>query len=216
MNLGPVISVVLFAILFITLATAFMVFWRLRRNHRRFSRALSDLTHDLRSPLAALEIVSSSLADIPEERLVLLRSALARLRDIINQVDSHPEKRSEVQIRRPEGMDAILIDDDPLVRDGWLSRARASGKRLATYGSVGEFRATAATVNHQVPIFVDSALGNDEKGEDFAYELHLQGFHQIYLATGYPPSYFEQMEWLSGIISKDPPDWLFTPAEAKH
>jgi|GEM_PF-3489763 len=52
------------------------------------SRSLSDLArqvaHDIRSPLAALDAVTSTLPQIPEEKRIILRSALSRIRDIAN------------------------------------------------------------------------------------------------------------------------------------
>lgn len=53
-----------------------------------FERKLLDfveqVAHDIRSPLAALEAVLGDLAQIPEDRRLLIRSAAGRIRDIAN------------------------------------------------------------------------------------------------------------------------------------
>jgi len=104
---------------------------------------------------------------------------------------------------------AILIDDDILVREAWLMRARSANKIISVYESIESFRKVASTVSRQLPIFIDSNLGNGVKGEEFARELFGEGFTELYLATGYPASSFKTMDWIKGIVSKDPPDWLF-------
>jgi len=114
--------------------------------------------------------------------------------------------RVRAEINRPH---AILIDDDPLVRDGWKLRAKNRGKEIIAFGSIAEFRAVWASYDKETPVFVDSMLGTEIRGEDFALELYGNGFRKLYLATGYPASSFEPMAWLTGIVSKEPPDWLF-------
>jgi NDP-sugar pyrophosphorylase family protein len=52
-------------------------------------------------------------------------------------------------------------------------------------------------------------LGEGQKGEDFAKELFQEGFNEIYLATGYPASYFEDLVGIKKVVSKDPPTWLW-------
>ncbi len=43
-----------------------------------------QVAHDIRSPLAALEMISSRLEDLEEDRRLLLRHAIGRIRDIAN------------------------------------------------------------------------------------------------------------------------------------
>lgn len=45
-----------------------------------------EVAHDIRSPLAALEIVSNDLTDVSEEKRLILRSALGRIKDIANEL----------------------------------------------------------------------------------------------------------------------------------
>lgn len=43
-----------------------------------------QVAHDIRSPLAALSVLDSSLTELPEEKRLLLRSAISRVNDIAN------------------------------------------------------------------------------------------------------------------------------------
>lgn len=47
-------------------------------------RMTSQVAHDIRSPLAAFNMLESDLVELPRERLNLLRSAVNRIRDIAN------------------------------------------------------------------------------------------------------------------------------------
>jgi signal transduction histidine kinase len=58
------------------------------------SEALFELSaqvaHDIRSPLAALEVAAGSLAQLPEKKRLMVRSAVVRIRDIANSLlDRH-------------------------------------------------------------------------------------------------------------------------------
>jgi signal transduction histidine kinase len=44
----------------------------------------AQVAHDIRSPLAALEVVSRNVAQLPEDKRILIRSAVGRIRDIAN------------------------------------------------------------------------------------------------------------------------------------
>ncbi len=52
------------------------------------SKAMSDLSaqvaHDIRSPLAALDSITKDIAQLPEEKRIIIRSAMGRIRDIAN------------------------------------------------------------------------------------------------------------------------------------
>lgn len=43
-----------------------------------------QVAHDIRSPLAALEVVSGDVSNLPEDRRTLIRAAIGRIRDIAN------------------------------------------------------------------------------------------------------------------------------------
>lgn len=51
---------------------------------RAIADAAAQLAHDIRSPLAALEVVETCIGELPEDIRVLQRSAIGRVRDIAN------------------------------------------------------------------------------------------------------------------------------------
>lgn len=104
--------------------------------------------------------------------------------------------------------DAILIDDDILVRMAWAERFSASGKKLEAFESFLRFNERASEVPKTVPIFVDASLSEGERGEDVTLKLSSSGFKRLFLATGYPASEFEHVTWVEGVVGKEPPSWV--------
>lgn len=104
---------------------------------------------------------------------------------------------------------AVLIDDDPLVHAGWKFRAARTLKNILTLASYTEFLEARERIPANVPIFIDANLGNGEHGELRAREIREMGYERVYLVTGYPEDSFPPMPWLTGILGKSPPNWLF-------
>ncbi len=102
--------------------------------------------------------------------------------------------------------DAVLIDDDELVRSMWEFEARRKGKTVRVFSDVNSFLAESAFISLDTPIYVDSCLQSEKNGEDYSEELFGRGFRNLYLATGRPASHFGRgMPWLRGIVGKAPP-----------
>lgn len=99
---------------------------------------------------------------------------------------------------------AILIDEDPLIRLSWQMRANDLKKEIATFSSASEMLEKHHLFPKETPVFVDSDLGNNIKGEYLDKHIHEIGFQNIYLATGYPADKFERLPWLKGIVGKEP------------
>jgi len=100
---------------------------------------------------------------------------------------------------------AVLIDDDALVHMTWKMSARTSGITLKAFKAPAEFMSSLNTFPKSTPIYIDSELGEEVKGEDVAKTIHALGFGTIYLETGHPPEHFTSMPWIKEVISKDPP-----------
>ncbi len=60
------------------------------------SEKAAQVSHDIRSPLAALEMISGSLHELPEEKRLLVRNSVNRIRDIANDLLSDNRKKSIV------------------------------------------------------------------------------------------------------------------------
>jgi hypothetical protein len=113
--------------------------------------------------------------------------------------------------------DAVLVDDDPLVRMSWKMVAQQKGKVILLCASVEDARLQLESVDRSVSIYLDSNLGSGMRGEEFALELSQKGFTEVFLATGYRSGFFTGAssevgdssprlpQGVKGVIGKDPP-----------
>jgi CheY-like chemotaxis protein len=102
-------------------------------------------------------------------------------------------------------LDAVLIDDDPLVRMVWKMAAKQKGKVILLVSSASEFLEKIDQIDPSTPLYIDSHLGEEVKGEDFARDLSTRGFAEIYLATGYRAESFGALPGIKAVVGKDPP-----------
>ncbi|MBA2651856.1 MAG: HAMP domain-containing histidine kinase [Tatlockia sp.] len=99
----------------------------------------------------------------------------------------------------------VFIDNDDLMRTVWSLAAEEAGLIISTYSSPNEFNNDINKYRKDTLIYIDSDLGDNIKGEQFAKHLYDLGFTKLYLATGYPPEHFGRLPWIKLIVSKKPP-----------
>lgn len=68
----------------------------------------SQVSHDIRSPLVALDMVIKDLSELPEEKRILIRSSIGRIKDIANNLCQNNMKNLPLIINVPE----TTISDD--------------------------------------------------------------------------------------------------------
>ena len=91
----------------------------------------------------------------------------------------------------------VLYEDEPLFIQLWKNTFNSSNLELI--------------VNPEEPprkdalIFIDVNL-NEKSGLHIAQELHAKGFHNLFLTTSYEPEQFENVEFIRGVIGKEPPE----------
>lgn len=107
----------------------------------------------------------------------------------------------------PGGPDAVLIDDDPLVRMSWTVAARRAGKELRVYADAAAFLADAPGLPRSTTLFVDSDLGGGSRGEREAEGFLRLGFSDVHLETGEDPAAFAGLSHIKSVRGKEPP-WL--------
>ena len=109
-----------------------------------------------------------------------------------------------VEVSQLKKVDCILIDDDTLMQLTWKMAAKAAGKEIIVFRNPVDFFKDAGSLDHAIPVYIDSNLGNGIKGEEVAKEIRKQGFSRIYLSTGYAPEDLGDLPWIDGIVGKDP------------
>lgn len=108
----------------------------------------------------------------------------------------------------PNKPDLVLIDDSPLMCMTWEMGAKRLKHQIRTFTSTQQARKLLFSLPKETAVYVDSKLSDDERGEDFAKELHDAGFRNLFLATGLDPSSFEEMPWIKAIVGKGYPENL--------
>lgn len=103
-----------------------------------------------------------------------------------------------------EYFDAILIDDDDLVRANWEESARLNRKKIKSFSSFKNFILKSESFNRESVIFIDYELKNDEQKKDFYKIIHDHGFKKIWIQTGYLESEVTKPKFVSGVIGKTP------------
>ena len=102
-------------------------------------------------------------------------------------------------------VDAVLVDDDSLVRATWQMAAKDSGRHLVTFASEDEFLANQKRIPLATPLYIDVELGNGIRGEHVASRASRVGYRKIFLATGYDAGSITRPACVSGVRGKEPP-----------
>lgn len=55
-----------------------------KETYKMLNNLSAQVAHDIRSPLAALDSITKDIAQLPEEKRIIIRSAMGRIRDIAN------------------------------------------------------------------------------------------------------------------------------------
>lgn len=93
--------------------------------------------------------------------------------------------------------DYAYIEDDNLIRLAWKKRAEKQNIKLILLKSTAEFMQYESQFSKELTkIYIDSDLGERERGEDFAIVLHSLGYQNIYMSTGYDANHFAHIPWL--------------------
>ena len=104
---------------------------------------------------------------------------------------------------------AILIDDDELIRESWKMIFEMNGHVCHTFSCFEDFLRSENSKDTHVSIFIDVDFNGEFLGPDIADRVFKMGFHEIYLCTGYTLDTLEPKNFIKGVISKEPPTWMF-------
>lgn len=104
-----------------------------------------------------------------------------------------------------KNVDLIFIDDDESITEIWKDRAQSVGKNIEVFNNIHDFMRIFDLYEKNTLIYIDSALGGDLKGEDFAKILYDNCYQNIFIATGYNKEDFSKnMYWIKDIVDKYP------------
>ena len=112
---------------------------------------------------------------------------------------------SRVPLKILSRLDAILIDDDPLIHATWALVASEKGKIVRTFYSVDEFLGHSEELPKQTPIYLDECLRNGESGIKRSKDLTNLGFKNLYLATGLDELPNTNDFSFVAVVGKEPP-----------
>lgn len=99
----------------------------------------------------------------------------------------------------------VLIDDDELVHMSWTMSLSKEGVRTETFFSINSFLEVTSKYPFETPIYIDSNLGPNLRGEILSEKIANLGFTELYIATGYDPETIERPNWIKEVRGKTPP-----------
>jgi signal transduction histidine kinase len=128
-------------------------------------------------------------------------------------IDSIYGKGTTITLRLPivpprfvcEIPDFIFIDDSKYLTDAWQAQASLNEKKLVVFNSIEDAERYIHLFPKATPIYIDSDLGVDIKGEDLAKIFYDKGFSSLYLCTGRDETEFPPMPWIKKIVGKEYP-----------
>ncbi len=111
-----------------------------------------------------------------------------------------------IELKQPlKRLDAILIDDDPLMGYVWTETAKTSNKSFEWFNDPELFFAKTEHYDPSVEIYIDVSLAKNVKGQDVAIKLSQMGFANLHLATGYEADSVDKPAVVKTVIGKDCP-----------
>jgi len=101
--------------------------------------------------------------------------------------------------------DAVLIDDNKVIRDYWELYAGKKGKNFISFESLEKFYSQISSIDRSCPIYINSDLGSGESGDIAARRLkEFYSFKSIFICTAYPSVDIKKVPWIDSIVGKQP------------
>lgn len=132
------------------------------------------------------------ISTVKEEGISLLSKTLART--------------VPIKAKATKDIDLVLIDNDELVHMTWIRVLKKQGINAETYFSIESFLSNSSSYHLELPIYIDSDLGDGKKGEILSEAISVKGFKNLYIATAYNASSIKKPTWIKEVLDKSPPD----------
>ena len=106
----------------------------------------------------------------------------------------------------PKYQKIIHIEDEYLPRKSWRRYFESKGILVLSFATIAEFKEFNSDRKFEtLPVFIDSFLGDEQRGEDFAKELSEFGFEMIFLASAHTKHLdLTKYPWIRDSIGKNP------------
>lgn len=99
----------------------------------------------------------------------------------------------------------VLIDNSQIVIDTWMLKSYEKNINFNGFTEVDDFLSFIETIDKKTNIYIDFNLECSINGVDLAMEVHLKGFENLYLCTGYEKNKFQPMSFIKDVVGKEPP-----------
>lgn len=103
----------------------------------------------------------------------------------------------------------VLIDDDDLIHLVWKKEAKKRNINLIAFKSVHDFLSSSLGLDKNINIYIDSNLGESQKGEELSKNIFEKGFENIYLCSGDNQIELKKYPWIKGMSGKGFPTYNF-------
>ncbi len=150
----------------------------------------AQVSHDLRSPLAALKALSNERDGLSNDQLALLNAAINRLNSIAQQLNSlaYNQESSSLELHDLQiqsDSEIVVLDDDEAIHLMWKARLgsyvrKGLIKELVHFSSVQDFRHWfiqsengTARRTYLIDFELDSTASSTESGLDVIQSLSL-------------------------------------------
>lgn len=99
----------------------------------------------------------------------------------------------------------VLIDNDEFTHLNWKRFYKKTNTELLSFRTIDEFLNASSNLSKLIPIFLDSKLDNEIKGEIDGHKIANKGYRSISITTGHPSAMINIPDWVQSVISKCPP-----------
>lgn len=110
-----------------------------------------------------------------------------------------------IEVTEAIKVDLIFLDDDCLITNTWELACELKNIKINTFNEVNTFLQAIRNYAKSTPIYIDSELTDNIKGEEIARDLYMVGYRELYLVTGKSHDSFSELYWIKSIAGKNCP-----------
>lgn len=187
----------------------------MRENDESLEITIEDsgrgIPEEILSKLGQRGVSARKMSEAPGTGLGVY-SAMKALNDVGGSIEFESIERqgTKVLVRMPcirhpkpsEDLDFILVDNEEHTRMTWDVKAQDAGMKIGIFSSTNELIASAGSISKDIPIFLDSDLGEGLRGESAAPDLRKLGFKRILLTTGFRDLHGSSIPGIEKVLDK--------------